>query len=1127
MHSIQALFAFSPTSSNMFFVAQPEDTIFETALEILYWPAAQRPSVISFSYTFGDSDLGYPNTQRSDMELIQLGLMGVTVVVASGDDGAVSGSNPTCLTNLNSYGYGIVTNTAGPILPQYPASSPYVLTVGETDFLRTNLNFFDYSVTSPPCCSNCGQLVTTGNPIVCQSQSGGEQVVSSTNANNLPISTTSGGGFSQYAPTPAWQRTAVSSYLSTCAVASAGCPLPPSNYFNRSNRAYPDLSLFGGYFPAVINGAESQISGTSVAAPLMAAIIVRLNEVAVARTGTTLGFFNPTLYAMVASQPNTCNDLTTGTNICARTTLRPTNCLSKCSGFTAAVGFDPVTGLGSPNVGNMQTWLSANLPATTAPAPSTGTCQVNISFPTTSYPYLAGFVAGSLTYDKVSSHSYTAPGYPTGYQILSFSGTRTVLQATSAAPTVYSQRSSVPFILSEVGDIAPASAYDNVIYLDCSVPAHADSAGWGLALSANQPQVYVSGLISSGGPTYYFIKLFSTSTGGQLTDAFNTSLPFSSGGLFTQLTCDGVPLCGTTAPAATAATHSSSSSSTAPLHSSSALSSSASSSIPSSSMASSSTPSSSIPSSSAPSSSIPSSSIPPSSIPSSPSTAASASTTSFSLSASSTPVTSAGAPSTASSSLPSSSSTTPASPGLSSLTSFGTSLSVLASSTSSAPSFQPSSTATSASVTSPFRASSATPTSDTAVYSSSTVTSLTVGTSAPQSSVTSSALIGPSAPSSLSSAGSTVSQTCGSFSPTPPLGSAAVFIVLNGSWPSDCTALLNAMESHSAFPIAVASIGATSPPQQSAVIVEVSSNNPSPVLPIIGGWRSALVNASSSLSVQLAALGYQIDSGAVTDFQVITSCPVNSTTFQTLNYCDTGAGYTPGQCATSSALSALPSTAIPGSLLTSLRLQVDLSQLPTNAEVGLQTLLTSQLGQALSALQVVSFSAQPLLYSDISMWGVCYATLLLLPGNGITPSSLLGQLEVSASAVSSPLATALQLAGFPMTQKQEPASALTVCADGSVQCSCPTITGPPTSSSSSSSSTAIIAGVVGGVVGVALLLCLLCALLMLYRRGHSDTKERPAPPPPLPRRPPPQLIIGRGEGQPELELQPGWGGTAV
>ena len=51
---------------------------------------------------------------------------------------------------------------------------------------------------------------------------------------------TTGGGFSSSVPRPSWQDTAVSGYLNTYSSL-----LPPSNMFNSTNRAYPDVSATG------------------------------------------------------------------------------------------------------------------------------------------------------------------------------------------------------------------------------------------------------------------------------------------------------------------------------------------------------------------------------------------------------------------------------------------------------------------------------------------------------------------------------------------------------------------------------------------------------------------------------------------------------------------------------------------------------------------------------------------------------------------------------------------------------------------------------------------------------------------------------------------------------------------
>ena len=76
------------------------------------------------------------------------------------------------------------------------------------------------------------------------------------------------------------------------------------------------------------------VSGTSAAAPVFAALLTRINEERIAKGKGTVGFVNPVLY----QHPEVFNDITEGSN-------------SGCGGtaFEAVEGWDPVTGLGTPN----------------------------------------------------------------------------------------------------------------------------------------------------------------------------------------------------------------------------------------------------------------------------------------------------------------------------------------------------------------------------------------------------------------------------------------------------------------------------------------------------------------------------------------------------------------------------------------------------------------------------------------------------------------------------------------------------------------------------------------------------------------------------------------------------------
>ena len=64
-----------------------------------------------------------------------------------------------------------------------------------------------------------------------------------------------GGGFSVYTPLPSWQAKQVTAYL------NSKVPLPPSSYYNCSNRAYPDVSALGHNYIIFWGGMPIQVDG--------------------------------------------------------------------------------------------------------------------------------------------------------------------------------------------------------------------------------------------------------------------------------------------------------------------------------------------------------------------------------------------------------------------------------------------------------------------------------------------------------------------------------------------------------------------------------------------------------------------------------------------------------------------------------------------------------------------------------------------------------------------------------------------------------------------------------------------------------------------------------------------------
>ncbi len=130
----------------------------------------------------------------------------------------------------------------------------------------------------------------------------------------------SGGGVSDYFALPSWQS-------------KAKVPPPPAG-FSGGGRGVPDVSgdadPNSGY-QILVDGSSIIAGGTSAVAPLWAALIALMNQ----QLGKNLGFFNSSLYG-VPGYPNTpgpLHDITTGSN----------------GAYRAAAGWDPCTGLGSPD----------------------------------------------------------------------------------------------------------------------------------------------------------------------------------------------------------------------------------------------------------------------------------------------------------------------------------------------------------------------------------------------------------------------------------------------------------------------------------------------------------------------------------------------------------------------------------------------------------------------------------------------------------------------------------------------------------------------------------------------------------------------------------------------------------
>ncbi|KAF4322988.1 hypothetical protein BBO99_00001076 [Phytophthora kernoviae] len=238
-----------------------------------------------------------------DTLLIKMGLRGITVLIASGDDG-VTGLR----TEFEKVPAEDMCKQSG---PQWPSSSPYITTVGATMLLTKAQQ------ASKP-------FFRTNEEVICSVENGG--II------------TSGGGFSNIYPIPEYQRSAVERYLTTRDI-----PTRP-DFFNASGRAYPDVAALGAGYLVYMNGRLSSVSGTSASTPVFGAMVTLWNDVRLNAGKSPLGFINPLLYYLAENRADAFHDVVVGNNGAPRGGNNPCE-----DSFSAAAGWDAVSGVGTPN----------------------------------------------------------------------------------------------------------------------------------------------------------------------------------------------------------------------------------------------------------------------------------------------------------------------------------------------------------------------------------------------------------------------------------------------------------------------------------------------------------------------------------------------------------------------------------------------------------------------------------------------------------------------------------------------------------------------------------------------------------------------------------------------------------
>ncbi|KAI0648149.1 family S53 protease [Trametes meyenii] len=147
----------------------------------------------------------------------------------------------------------------------------------------------------------------------------------------------SSGGFSNVLNPLNFQEEPIQRYLARLGRTNQGL-------FSPIGRGFPDIATQGEDVEIVLRGVVGAVSGTGCCAPVIASIFSLLDDELAAVGRAPLGFVNPLLYSLAGTAAFT--DITNGSNPGCGT-----------DGFPALPGWDPVTGLGTPNYIALRTAL--------------------------------------------------------------------------------------------------------------------------------------------------------------------------------------------------------------------------------------------------------------------------------------------------------------------------------------------------------------------------------------------------------------------------------------------------------------------------------------------------------------------------------------------------------------------------------------------------------------------------------------------------------------------------------------------------------------------------------------------------------------------------------------------------
>lgn len=245
------------------------------------------PSVVSTSYGGEEDGTSADYLDRVCNEFMKVGSQGISVFFSSGDYGVGGNGESSCSNGF---------------YPTWPASCPYVTTIGGTDF------------------------DSTGREIVAD-------------FSKYSGATSPGGGYSNHFSAPSYNKAVTTAYANGLSASTK------SKVTNPNGRGYPDLALVSVNYPIVVGGQNKAVLGTSASSPATAALFGLINDSRNANGKPNLGFLNPLLYSSTVAPA--LRDVTSGSN---------KGCDS--SGYPAKSGWDAASGLGSFDFAKLRKALS-------------------------------------------------------------------------------------------------------------------------------------------------------------------------------------------------------------------------------------------------------------------------------------------------------------------------------------------------------------------------------------------------------------------------------------------------------------------------------------------------------------------------------------------------------------------------------------------------------------------------------------------------------------------------------------------------------------------------------------------------------------------------------------------------